>query len=279
MGITVLLGVLCAISWGLPDVPLARATRAIGIVPTVIGSVAIGLAVTSPILLFTDGLPTITGRGALLVVGMGVLTLLGYLTGFSAFQRGKVTIVAPIIACEGAVAAVFAILLGEDVDRTVLLILPIAVVGVVLAAMGANEDGGSSGVLRAIIAAVVWGGILLMAAPVADEVGVIWGFVLVRLVALAIALPIGLYLGCATKGRLEWRNVAMWGIGDSCASLLYVAAANRGPVAVAGVLAAQFATVGVIAAMIFLGERLRPRQWVGIVLVIAAVTAIAGLGG
>ena len=44
MAITVLLGVLCAISWGLPDVPLARATRAIGIVPTVIGSIAIGLA-------------------------------------------------------------------------------------------------------------------------------------------------------------------------------------------------------------------------------------------
>ena len=279
MGITVLLGVLCAISWGLPDVPLARATRAIGIVPTVIGSIAIGLAVTSPILLFTDGLPHITARGALLVLGMGVLTLLGYLTGFNAFKHGKVTIVAPIIACEGAVAAVFSILLGESVDRVVLLILPIAVVGVVLAAMGDGDDGGSSGALRAVLAAIVWGGILLMAAPVADEVGVIWGFVLVRVVALALAIPIGLYLGCTTKGRLEWRNVAMWGIGDSCASLLYVAAANRGPVAVAGVLAAQFATVGVIAAMIFLGERLRPRQWVGIVLVIAAVTAIAGLGG
>ena len=279
MGLTVLLGVLCAISWGLPDVPLARATRAIGIVPTVIGSILIGLVVTSPILLFTDGLPHITGRGALLIVGMGVLTLAGYLVGFSAFQRGKVTIVAPTIACEGAVAALFAILLGESIDRVVLLLLPLAVIGVVLAAMGEAEEGGSSGALRAAIAAVVWGGILTMAAPVADEVGVIWGFVLVRVVALVLALPLGLYLGCATKGRLEWRHVAMWGIGDSVASLLYVAAADRGPVAVAGILAAQFATVGVIAAMIFLGERLRLRQWAGVVLVIVAVTAIAGLGG
>ena len=279
MGLTVLLGVLCAISWGLPDVPLARATRSIGIVPTVIGSIAIGLLVTSPILLFTDGLPHVTGRGALLVVGMGVLTLAGYLAGFSAFQKGKVTIVAPTIACEGAVAALFAILLGESVNRTVLLLLPLAIVGVVLAAMGEAEEGQSSGALRAAFAAVIWGGILIMAAPVADEVGVIWGFVLVRLVALALAIPIGLYLGCATKGRLEWRNVAMWGIGDSVASLLYVAAADRGPVAVAGVLAAQFATVGVIAAMVFLGERLRRRQWVGVILVIVAVTAIAGLGG
>ena len=95
-----------------------------------LSAIAIGLAVTSPILLFTDGLPHITARGALLIAGMGVLTLLGYLTGFNAFKHGKVTIVAPIIACEGAVAAVFSILLGETMDRTILLILPIAIVGV-----------------------------------------------------------------------------------------------------------------------------------------------------
>ena len=62
------------------------------------------------------------------------------------------------------------------------------------------------------------------------------------------------------------------------ASLLYVAAADRGPVAVAGVLAAQFATVGAIAGVVILKERLRGRQWVGIVLVIVAVTLIAATG-
>jgi drug/metabolite transporter (DMT)-like permease len=117
-----------------------------------------------------------------------------------------------------------------------------------------------------------------MAAPVADEVGVIWGFVLVRLVALILALPIGIKMGVTTNARFDWKNVAAWGIGDSVASLLFVAAADRGPVAVAGVLAAQFATVGVIVGMVFMKERLRARQWVGIVTVIAAVSAIAAVG-
>ena len=53
---------------------------------------------------------------------------------------------------------------------------------------------------------------------------------------------------------------------------------GTGQVDVAGVLAAQFATVGVIVGMIFMKERLRLRQWVGIVTVIAAVTAIAAVG-
>ena len=257
---------------------LARAARNLGIVPTVIGSIAIGLLVTSPIIFFTDGLPHITAKGAALIVGMGILSLAGYLVGFSAFQKGKLTIVAPTIACEGAVAAVFAILLGESVDTRVLFLLPFAVIGVVLAAMGTSEEGESSGAMRAAFAALIWGGILTMAAPVADEVGVIWGFVLVRVVALLLALPIGLKMRVTTNARFDWKNVAAWGIGDSVASLLYVAAAHRGPVAVAGVLAAQFATVGVIVGMIFMKERLRLRQWVGIVTVIAAVTAIAAVG-
>ena len=48
--------------------------------------------------------------------------------------------------------------------------------------------------------------------------------------------------------------------------------------AVAGVLAAQFATVAAIAGVIILKERLRARQWAGVVLVLLAVTAIAATG-
>ena len=94
MGITVLLGVAVAVIWGLPDVALSRATKSVGIVGTVIGSIAIGLALTLPLAFFA-GVPDVSPRGALLVVGMGALTLLGYLVGFSAFKVGKVSVVAP----------------------------------------------------------------------------------------------------------------------------------------------------------------------------------------
>ena len=281
MGLTILFGLLSALAWGLPEVPLARAARNAGVLPTVIGAVAIGLVVTAPVMLFAGGLPTITAHGALLIVAMGALTLAGYMVAFSAFMNGKVSVVAPTVACEGAVAAVFSILLGESLDTRILLLLPFAVVGVVLASLagGGDEGGGSSGALRAGIAAVIWGGVLVLAAPVADEVGVIWGFVLVRVVALVLALPLGLRYRSFGRIRPEWRNIAYWGVGDSAASLLYVAAADRGPTAVASVLAAQFGTVGVIAAMIILKERLRAVQWVGVITVIVSVTLIAALGG
>jgi drug/metabolite transporter (DMT)-like permease len=76
----------------------------------------------------------------------------------------------------------------------------------------------------------------------------------------------------------RWRILA-WGLGDSTAYLLFVYAADRGPVSVASVLVAQFATVAVLVGMVFGGERLLPRQVVGVVLVIAAVTVMAAAGG
>lgn len=165
MGITILLGLACAISRGLPDISLARAVRTVGIVPTVIGSVLIGLVATAPLLLWAGPLPDPTLRGVLLVVLAGGLTLAGYMTAFSAFKVGKVSVVAPIIACEGAVAAVAAILFfSERLEPLILLFLPIAAVGVVLAAMSGDGEG-RGGVLRASAAALVWGGILLTAAP------------------------------------------------------------------------------------------------------------------
>ena len=59
-----------------------------------------------------------------------------------------------LIACEGAVAATIAIAAGEHLSALVLGLLPVAVVGVVLAAMG--EGGGRAGALPAAIAAGVW---------------------------------------------------------------------------------------------------------------------------
>jgi drug/metabolite transporter (DMT)-like permease len=67
-------------------------------------------------------------------------------------------------------------------------------------------------------------------------------------------------------------------VADTGAYLLFVAAADRGPVAVASVLAAQFATVAVLVAVLA-GERPLRRQLAGVALVIASVSAIAAVGG
>lgn len=276
MLLTVLLGLTAAACWGVPDVWLAQATRSVGPFAVVFGAMAIGVVAIAPAAIFVDP-PHWTTRGVLLAVLLGALTVLGYQAGFTAFKHGAVSIVAPIISCEGAVAAAIALAAGERLRTSVLVLLAIAVLGVVLAAMG--EGGGRSGALPAAACATIWGLILVLSTPVSDDLGVFWGFLVIRVSGLLWALPLALRTGAATRWRFDPWRVAAWGLGDSFAYLAFVAAAAHGPVAVASVLAAQFATVAVLVATAFFGERPRRRQLLGVALVIGAVSAIAAVTG
>jgi drug/metabolite transporter (DMT)-like permease len=276
MLLTILLGLTAAVCWGAPDVWLAQATRNLGAFPVAFGAILIGFAVIAPAGLFVD-VPDWSARGVLLALLVGALTAFGYQAGFTAFRHGAVSIVAPIIACEGAVAAAISIATGETVGGSIFTLLVLAVIGVVLAAMG--EGGGRKGALPAALAACIWGVILVLSSPVSDDLGVFWGFVLVRASALVLMLPFAISRGVAMRWRADAWRVAAWGVGDSLAYLSFVAAAHHGPVSVASVLAAQFATVAVVVATVFFGERPRVRQLVGVGLVIVAVSAIAAVSG
>ena len=148
------------------------------------------------------------------------------------FKDGAVSVVAPIIACEGGVAAVFSLLGGEQVDGLVLLGLPLAVAGVVLVSRGEGE-GSSAGVVPAAAAALIWGGVLALSAPVAHDLGAGWAFLLVRGSAVVVMLPVALAVGAPRAARIEWWRVAIWGVCDAIAYFAFVLAADHGPAAVA----------------------------------------------
>ncbi|MDX6572031.1 MAG: hypothetical protein QOC86_1187, partial [Gaiellales bacterium] len=275
--LTILFGLASAVGWGAPDPVLATAVRRIGAFPVVFGSIVIGTVLASPLALVLD-LPDWTERSLLLAPLVGVLTVVGFQAGFTSFRDGAVSVVAPIIACEGGVAALFSIAGGEHLDRLVLLGLPFAVAGVVLVSRGEGE-GGRGGVVPAVAAALIWGGVLALSAPIAHDLGAGWAFLLVRGSAVVVMLPVALAVGAVRPVRSEWWRVAIWGICDAVAYFAFVLAADHGPAAVAGVLAAQFGTVGAVVAVVFFGEHLRRRQVVGIAIVAVAVGAMAVGGG
>ena len=131
----------------------------------------------------------------------------------------------------------------------------------------------------ATAAALIWGGVLALSAPIAHDLGAGWAFLLVRGSAVVVMLPVALVLGAHRGARIEWWRVAIWGVCDAAAYFAFVLAADHGSAAVASVLAAQFGTVGAIVAVIFFGERLRRRQVAGIAIVALAVGAMAVGGG
>jgi drug/metabolite transporter (DMT)-like permease len=231
------------------------------------------------------GAPHLTTRGIGIAIAAAAVTVPAYLTAFTAFQTCPVSVVTPILSCEGAAAAVIAVIFGEQLGAALALSLAFAVLGVVLVGMsgGDHQRAQARGVAFVCLAAVIWGVVLALGAPVSRELGVWWGFLFVRVFALifALGLALGTGRGPALRPALRqepWR-IAVWGLGDAGAYLCFYLAAHRGPVAVASVLAAQFALFGALTGVVFLGERLRARQWLGIAIVLAAVSAISIVAG
>lgn len=281
---TIVLGLLAALLWGVPDVPLAVAIRRVGEVSVLVWSLAIGTLATVPIVVAT-GAPHLTTRGILIAIAAAAVTVPAYLTAFTAFQICPVSVVTPILSCEGAAAAVIAVIFGERLSAALALSLAFAVVGVVLVGVssGDRQPAHARGVAFVCLAAVIWGVVLALGAPVSRDLGVWWGFLLVRAFALLFALALALgtrrgpSLGPALR-RDPWR-IAAWGLSDSGAYLCFYLAAHRGPLAVASVLAAQFALFGALSGVLLLGERLRAHQWLGIAIVLSAVSATSAIAG
>ncbi|MGN6170229.1 MAG: EamA family transporter [Solirubrobacteraceae bacterium] len=281
---TIVLGLLAALLWGVPVVPLAVAVRRVGELPVLVWSLAIGIVATLPIVAAT-GAPHLTTRGIGIAIAAAAVTVPAYLTAFTAFQTCPVSVVTPILSCEGATAAVIAVIFGEQLGAALVFSLALAVLGVVLVGIGGgdNQSAHARGVAFVCLAALIWGVVLALGAPVSRELGVWWGFLLVRVFALLIALALVLGTGRGPAltpaiRREPWR-IAIWGLGDAGAYLCFYLAAHRGPVAVASVLAAQFALFGALSGVLLLGERLRIHQWLGVAIVLAAVSAISAVGG
>jgi drug/metabolite transporter (DMT)-like permease len=278
--VTIVLGLLAAVLWGVPDVPLAVAIRRVGEVPVLVWSLAIGTLAAMPIVAAT-GAPHLTARGVGLAVAAAAITVPAYLTAFAAFQTCPVSVVTPILSCEGAAAAVIAVIFGERLSPILAISLGFAVLGVVLVGLsgGNHERAHVRGVAFVCLAALIWGGVLALGAPVSRGLGVWWGFLLVRIFALVFALALG--LGTRHRRRLgsalrfePWR-IVVWGLSDTGAYLSFYLAAHHGPLAVASVLAAQFALFGALSGVLLLGERLRAHQWLGMAIVLGAVSVIS----
>ncbi len=276
--LTVVLGLSTALLWGLPDVPLAVAVRRVGPTAVLAGSLILGTVLIAPVAFFID-FPGFTQRGLLLAVLDGLLMAAAYGIAYNAFARCPISVVTPIISCEGAAAAAIAIAFGERPGIEMAGLLVVAVLGVVLVGTsgrtGARVSG--SGVSFAVVAALLWGFILFLGGPVTDELGVYWGFLIVRTFASLAMVPFLLRADIRSGIRSEPWRILIWAAGDTGGNLCYFAAAASGPVALAGVLAAQFALFGTLAGVIGLGERLKPHQWAGAGIVVAAVTGIAAI--
>jgi drug/metabolite transporter (DMT)-like permease len=247
---------------------------------------AVGLAAAiGPALLASPidlGLPEVVG---LVVVGLS--HNVGLLLAYAALSIGRVSIVAPIVATEGALAALLSVALGEPLGLPTALLLGAIAAGVVLAAAERSADRPAASstdlaqtrraALLAIAAALTFSvGLVLAGRLGAAGMPPAWVMAASRTIGvLLIVIPLVLTRRLRLT-RPALPLVVLAGVFEVFGGAVYVVAASQG-VAVAAVLSSQFAAIAAVAAFFLFRERLQRVQLVGVVTVAVGITLLAAL--
>lgn len=305
-------GLGAAILWALATVASSRSSRMLGSRVVLAWIMIVGTVIGIPIALATPLPATIAPEAPVLLLLAGLCYSGGLYAAYRALTIGKVSIVAPIVATEGGVAALIAVVLGDPLAASAGLILALIAGGVVLSSIeparpvvpaGDFEleadilegppltDGPAApttaeldaaelarrtrqAVALSVIAALVFGVGLVASGKAAVLVPPIWVALTARFVGLAIVtLPLVLQ-GRLTMTRAALPLVLLSGTGEILGSTLSAWGATDS-IAIVAVLGSQFAAIAAVLAFLLFGERLSRTQVLGVVLIVGGVTALA----
>jgi drug/metabolite transporter (DMT)-like permease len=282
----------------------SRSSRMIGPTQLLSWVMLIGLAIVLPLVLL-EGVPDdLDGESGAWLAVAGIGNVVGLLLAYAALRVGKVGIVAPVIATQGAVAAVLAVVAGESIGVGAGVTLAVIAVGVVLAGLAGGDgeaaeggeaaQGGEAGaaaaprdpaagaparphaMLYALGAAFAIGWSLYATARASIDLPVVWALLPSRVIGVAVVtIPLALRSGLRmTREALPLVLVA--GVCEVLGFALFALGARHG-IAVSAVLASQFAAVAAVAAYFLFGERLARVQLAGVTLIVAGVGVLSAL--
>lgn len=279
---SIVCGVGSAIFFASGSLLNSRATRHISAWSVVAWVMLVGLILTAP-LLVTSGLPDAAkGTNVLWLAVAGGGNVTGLVLAAFAFRHGKVAVVAPVLATEGALSAVIATRLGESLSSSVAFLLVAIVAGVVLAAATPDpfpleHERIVLSTVLAVSGAVSFGISLYAMARLSGELPISWVLLPARLVGvMALALPLALSRRLQITRKAAPLVIAM-GTTEVLGIAIFAIGA-RDDIVITSVLSSQFAPIAAVLAYLLFGERLGRSQLVGVAIIIAGVSALSVVG-
>lgn len=278
--IGILLGIVAATVWGIAGVAGSLGARFVGPQRAIAWSMTLSMALAIPLALLS-GLPgRIDVRTGLWILLVAACMLAGLVFVYAGVRFGSISVVAPISATYGGVGALISILAGEPATALALGAFALAVVGAVCAASsGTAEPGERYGNHRMAAlcgagAALVWGLQLWAGGQIQEDLGPSWLVASARMIGvLVVALPLLVRRELGVPRRaLPYLVVA--GCGEVVGFTLFLVDSGYG-IAQAAVLTGQYGTVAALIGVVFLKERLRGIQYVGLALIVVAIVGMS----
>lgn len=273
---SLVLALLSALVFGVSDFIGGFVSRRVPALRVVVWSELVGLGVVlvaAPVV-GVDALTAVDWAWSSLA---GVTGAVGFLLFFRGLSEGRMGVVSPLSAVVAAVVPVtVGLSLGERPSAVALLGVLAALPGIWLVSSPPSEPGAGPGGARFGIAAGVGFGLFAVAIAQTPEGAGLWPLAVARLASIVVmgALLISARhpLGPPRPGI---GLIAVVGIGDMVANILFLVAVRIGLLTLVPVVLSLYPAFTVLLAVVVLGERIHRRQGIGLSLAAAAVVLIA----
>ncbi len=277
------LGSLAALVWGMASTTFALPSRLIGVTRTVFwvgigGALAGGTAA-----LALEGQPRFSAADFWWLAAAAAGILVATYTFSALLSRSDVSLATPIVACDGALAALAFVVAGERLPVGVAAGLALMVLGLVIAlrrpvtASGVSALRQFSAPVTVLVSLLSAGGyaIMLFASAHVETLSPIWTVVLARGAVTFVALVVCSVGGLALTTGARWAvgAAAVTGLMDVASFSLYLVAA-QGNRAVAAVAVSQYGVVAALLGVVFLRERLGLVQAAGVGIVACGAATV-----
>jgi len=274
----VIYGLTAAIAWGTSAVFATYAARRCGVFATVMIGQVLGLILLlSMTVVLRPSFSAVHGSVLVGLIACGVVGLLGYLSFYRALEEGPVGLVSAIGATYGGVTAILAVLvLGESLG----LIGGWGVeplVGVAVVPSGGATGYSSVGVSFAFASALAYGVGGFLLGDFAGRTGWLSATLVARLASMVVLLGVLPFLG-RQSSQHDLRSGFWWAVAAGATDVVGICAFARGgqvgQVAITAAVSSVYPVIPVAAGLALFGERLGPRQAVGIVLIVVGLVLL-----
>ena len=276
--VSVVFGLLTAAFFASSSLISSRTVKIIGPGSSVAWTMLVGLVITLPFLL-TSGVPANLGASTPWMVVAGLGNVIGILVAGFAFRIGKVGVVAPILATEGAISAVIASILGESIAPVIAFLLLVIVGGIVISAIAPDpeplvHERPVLAVTFATVGAACFGISLFAIGNLSDELPIAWVLLPPRLAGVLIILIPLIVVRRLRITRSTTPLVIAMGFTEVLGFVSFAIGAQY-QIAVTSVLASQFAPIAAVMAYVLFKEKLGRLQITGVVVLVVGVTALS----
>lgn len=273
-----LLGLLAALGWGTHDLLVRRISVGARILPQIAAVMTVAALVVLPFGLAWGEPARLTLAAGLLAVGSGVAYFAASFCLYHAFALAPARLVAPVIGAYPLPALVLAAAAGGVVTGMDWAAAGLIVAGVGLVAIFGGEGGraGPGALPLALAACLGMATAFALGQAATEALDPYLAPMIARCATAATGLGLLMLRPAGLHAALrQWRVLGVMGLLDGVA-LTAVLAAGALPMAVyASVVSSLFGMVTVLLAWAVLGEKVTPKQGLGIGLVFAGLGFLA----